>query len=208
MIAAAPLIATLAPAPAAGLVATRTISGSRRLPSTRPTKPPKKETANDQTKTAISSSRSKAAGRYLGFILELVNEEQSNAELVVETLAAYQRGDDETVRAGMHPDVEVYSEPGMINSGSYAGFEGFKQWASQWEEAWEEITYEPVEFIDVDDARLVVRTHVTGRGAGSGLEIDRDFAFLYEIEDGRATRFHLYESVENAVDAAHRMARE
>ena len=47
-----------------GELPTRTISGSRRLPSTIPTRPPKKETAKDQTATAISSSGAKAAGRY------------------------------------------------------------------------------------------------------------------------------------------------
>jgi ketosteroid isomerase-like protein len=134
-----------------------------------------------------------------------VNEVRSNAEIVFETLAAYERGDEETVRARMHPEVEIYSEPGMINAGSFTGFEGFRQWASQWEEAWEEISYEPVEFIDVDDSRLIVRTHVRGRGAGSGLEIDRDFAYLYEIRDGRATRFHLYDSVDSAREAAGRL---
>src|SRR5919106_1598740 len=52
------------------------------------------------------------------------------------------------------------------------------------------------EHVEVDDCRLVVRTRVTGRGAGSGLETDREFGYLYAISDGRATRFHLYDSAE------------
>jgi hypothetical protein len=44
-------MATLAPAAAAALEPTRTITGSRRLPRTRPTAPPAKETAKDQTAT-------------------------------------------------------------------------------------------------------------------------------------------------------------
>jgi ketosteroid isomerase-like protein len=42
----------------------------------------------------------------------------TNAELVVKALTAYQQGDDETLRELMHPDVEIYSQPGMINAGA------------------------------------------------------------------------------------------
>src|SRR5215211_3963825 len=61
--AAAPLTATLAPAPAAGEVANRTISGNRRLPSTSPTSPPTSETTNAQAPTMISSAGSTSAHR-------------------------------------------------------------------------------------------------------------------------------------------------
>jgi ketosteroid isomerase-like protein len=131
---------------------------------------------------------------------------KSNPELVIQALTAYQQGDDETLRDLMHPDVEIYAEPGMINAGTFTGFEGFKQWTRQWEEAWEEISYEPVEFIEVDDTHLVVRVHVVGRGAGSGVETDREYGYLYEIEDGRSRRFHLYDTAEKAVEAARRLS--
>jgi len=137
-----------------------------------------------------------------------VNGSKSNAELVVEALTAYQQGDEETLRELMDPEVEIYAEPGMINAGRFTGFEGFKQWVSQWEEAWDAASYEPLEFVEVDDRRLVVRVRVVGRGAGSGVEIDREFGYLYEIEDGRSTRYHLYDSAEKAIEAAHRLAEE
>src|SRR5919201_6414759 len=76
-----PLIATLAPAPAAGEVASSTTSGSRRLPSTSPTSPPTAATVNAQAASAISSSAPSINGRPLvdgvpvrprgGFILVL-----------------------------------------------------------------------------------------------------------------------------------------
>jgi hypothetical protein len=49
---------------------------------------------------------------------------------------------------------------------------------------------------------------VIGTGAGSGVEIDREFGYLYEIRDGVSTRFHLYESAEKAVEAATKLARQ
>ena len=123
-------------------------------------------------------------------------------------LIGYQQGDGETLRSLMHPEIESYSEPGMINAGTYSGFAGFRRWAAQWEEAWDEVSYEPLEFIDVSDTLLVARVRVVGRGAGSGLETDREFGYLYELRDGRCTRFHLYVSVNSAVEAARRLAEE
>jgi ketosteroid isomerase-like protein len=133
-------------------------------------------------------------------------ESKSNAQVAIEGLAAYQRGDEETLRGFFDPEAEIYSEPGVINSGTYHGFEGFMTWVRQWEEAWEEARYEPLEFIDVDESHLVIRVRVVGRGAGSGIETDREFGWLYEIKDGRATRYHLYETAEKAVETARQMA--
>jgi ketosteroid isomerase-like protein len=131
---------------------------------------------------------------------------KSNAEVAVESLVAYQRGDDETLRRLLDPEAEIYSEPGVVNSGTYHGFEGFMTWIRQWEEAWREARYEPLEFIDVGESHLVIRVRVTGTGAGSGIETEREFGWLYEIKNGRATRYHLYESAEKAVAAAEGMA--
>jgi ketosteroid isomerase-like protein len=48
----------------------------------------------------------------------------SNAELLIKALTAYQQGDDEGLREVMHPEAETYAEPGMINAGTFTGLEG------------------------------------------------------------------------------------
>ena len=131
-----------------------------------------------------------------------------NARHAVVGLAAYQHGDEEKLRELFDPDVEIYSEPGMINSGSFTGWDGFRKWVSQWEEAWDEISYEPIELIDVGETFVVARVRVVGKGAGSGLEIDREFGYLYEVRGGRSTRFHLYDSAERAMEAARSLSGE
>jgi ketosteroid isomerase-like protein len=127
---------------------------------------------------------------------------KSNTELTMEAFAANERGDQETLRALMDPEIEVYAEPGMINAGRYQGWEGWLKWTRQWDDAWEEIRYEPLEFIEVGDSVVVAPTRVVGRGAGSGLEIDRVFGYLYEIRDGKGVRFHTYGSKERTLEAA------
>jgi ketosteroid isomerase-like protein len=131
---------------------------------------------------------------------------RTNVELVYEVLAAYQQGDEETLRARMDPEVEIYGHPEIVNAGTYHGFEGFKRWTREWEEAWDEISYEPREMIEVGESLLVVPIQIVGRGAGSGVEIDSVFGWLYEWHDGRSTRFHVYPTVEDALEAAKRLA--
>jgi ketosteroid isomerase-like protein len=132
--------------------------------------------------------------------------EKTNMEITAESFAAYTRGDEEALRALMDPEIEVYAEPGLINSGTYTGWEGWKEWSESWDEAWDEISYEPLELIEVTDSIVIAPTRVLGKGAGSGLEIDRVFVYLYEIQDGLGVRFHAYGSQESALEAAHKLA--
>jgi ketosteroid isomerase-like protein len=131
---------------------------------------------------------------------------KTNVELAYEMLAAYERGDEEALRARMDPEVEIYGHPEIVNSGTYHGFDGFQQWVREWEEAWDEITYDLGEIIEVGDGFLVAPVHVVGRGAGSGAETDHVFGWMYEWRDGRSIRFHVYPSVETALEAAQKLA--
>jgi ketosteroid isomerase-like protein len=136
-----------------------------------------------------------------------MEESRSNIELVYAALAAYQRGDQDELRRLMDPEIEVHGESGLINAGTYHGFDGFMEWIGQWEEAWDPVTYELLDPIEVGDSLVVVPVHAVGRGAVSGVEIDSVFGWLYEIRDGLATRFHVYVTVDGAVDVARDLAK-
>jgi len=129
-----------------------------------------------------------------------------NVQRVYEMLAAYEQGDEDKVRESIDPQGEIYGAPGIVNSGTYYGYEGFRRWIDQWREAWSEERFELGEMVEVDESVLVVPAHVSGRGASSGLEIDQVFGWLYEWRDGRAIRFHVYRTVEEAMEAAQRLA--
>jgi ketosteroid isomerase-like protein len=130
----------------------------------------------------------------------------SNVELVQRMVGAYLSRDEDNLQAIIDPAAEIYGAPGLINSGTYIGYEGFQQWIRQWEEAWEEVNYDLQEMIDVGDSIVVVPAHVIGRGAGSGVEIDSVFGWLFEFRDGRAVRFHAYVSPEEALESAKALA--
>lgn len=130
----------------------------------------------------------------------------ANAEFVGRMLAAYLTEDEETLRAAMPPEGEIYGAPGLINSGTYHGYDGFRQWISQWEEAWGEVDYDLSEPIDCGDTIVVIPARIIGRGAGSGLEVDSTFGWLWEVRDDKMIRFHAYPSVDEALGAAARLS--
>jgi ketosteroid isomerase-like protein len=129
-----------------------------------------------------------------------------NAELVQKVLGAYLTGDEDTLREMIPPEGEIYGAPGIINAGTYHGYEGFQAWVRQWNEAWDEVNYELGEMIEVSDFIVVVPAHVVGKGAVSGLEIDSVFGWMYEFRDGKAVRFHTYATVDDALEAARRLS--
>jgi ketosteroid isomerase-like protein len=129
-----------------------------------------------------------------------------NVALVQKVLGAYLTGDEATLRSMIPPDSQVYGAPGIINSGTYRGFDGFQEWVKHWEEAWDEIDYELLETIEVGDSFVVVPAHIVGKGAVSGLQIDSVFGWMYEFRDGKAVRFHVYATVDDALEAARRLS--
>jgi ketosteroid isomerase-like protein len=128
-----------------------------------------------------------------------------NLALIQEALIAYQAGDLDRLRELFDPEIEIVGGNGLINAGTYHGFEGFLDWIRQWEEAWDPVNYELQEVTEVTDSLFVVAVHTVGRGAGSGIPIDGIFGWLYEITNGRATRFHTYISVDEALEIANRL---
>jgi ketosteroid isomerase-like protein len=129
-----------------------------------------------------------------------------NAEFVGRMLAAYLAGDEETLQAAMGPDGEIYGAPGLINSGTYYGYEGFRQWISQWEEAWDEVDYELQDPVHFGETIVVIPVRITGRGAGSGLEVDSKFGWLWQVRDDKMVRFHAYPGIDEALEAAKRLS--
>jgi ketosteroid isomerase-like protein len=129
-----------------------------------------------------------------------------NAELVHAVLGAYLTRDEEALRRLMDPNIEIYTEPGLINAGTYRGVDGFQDWIDHWEEAWDEVDYELGEMIELDQHFIVIPVRIIGRGAGSGIQVDSVFGWMYEWRDGRSLRFHVYSSVEDAMETARRLA--
>ena len=72
----------------------------------------------------------------------------------------------------------------MFNPAVYEGHDGIRAFLSEVREVWETFTWEPIEVTEYDEVVAVI-VRSTGKARGSGLELDRRAAMLWEI-DGHA----------------------
>jgi len=93
-----------------------------------------------------------------------------NVDLVRRHYESWNRGDTDGVIAGFAPDVEWHGHPRLPEPGPYRGRAEVERWMAQFREAWGELEARPVEVLDADDG-VVALVHMTGRGRGSGVEV-------------------------------------
>ena len=119
--------------------------------------------------------------------------------------AASDRGDLALALCGYDPDVEIrWPATGAIAfpdlKGVYRGHEGFRQVWRTLHDPWDvEVHLEEV--IDASD-RMLVTGHATGRGKGSGIEVDAPFFVLYSFRAGRIISEQYFNGRDEAFEAA------
>jgi ketosteroid isomerase-like protein len=115
---------------------------------------------------------------------------------------AFQRGDIGAVLALIHIDGHIYLPPDLPNSGTYEGRQGFLTWLEHWLEAWEEFEIELGPIEPVGERHVVATMHQSARGKGSGIPVEMDIAYMWEVRDERIFAMHLYATTEQALRVA------
>jgi ketosteroid isomerase-like protein len=112
-----------------------------------------------------------------------------NLNLVRSIYAAWERGDFGSAQWA-HPDIEL-----VITEGAEAGsWTGLAAMAEAWRDylgAWEGFSVEAEVYREVDDERVLVLDHFSGRGRTSGVELggmSAKGATLFELADRRVIR--------------------
>ena len=124
---------------------------------------------------------------------------EENVEVVRSAFGAFERGDlsvmfelvtDDLITHRVEPDDAIYH-----------GKEGFLQATAEWIEGFKEWTATPEEFIEGGDS-VVVRVRQTARGEKSGVPVESNIWFAFEMRGGKIARlgFHLREA--EALEAA------
>jgi ketosteroid isomerase-like protein len=121
---------------------------------------------------------------------------------------AFQRGDIEGVLTLIHGEGEIYLPPDLPNSGTYRGRDGFLVWLGNWLEAWEEFEVELGPIDPVGERHVVATMHQSGRGKGSGIPVEMDIAYMWEVRNGKIAAMHLYATAEEARRVAEQRERE
>jgi ketosteroid isomerase-like protein len=90
---------------------------------------------------------------------------------------AFNRGDVEALVQMAHPDIELVRTGGQS---SVKGVAALREWMEP--DAIEEPRAEPLDF-RVKGDKVLVREHLTGRGASSGIEIDFVTCVVWTLDD-------------------------
>ena len=123
---------------------------------------------------------------------------QENVQLVRRVYEEWSRGD---FSAGDVFDADV--EFDMVDWPGRDSSRGIEEMARAWQEslgAWDDFRAEPTDFIETGPY-VVVPTHVTARGKGSGALVAADTATVWTLEAGKVVRLALHWDVAAALEA-------
>jgi uncharacterized protein len=126
-------------------------------------------------------------------------------EIVRRVWESAERGDTEGAFALYDPAIvweSHYSGP-IERGGLYEGHDGVRRFFREWLEAFATYEARAETFIEAGD-RVVVGYRVSGRGKGSGIEIDMTRWNVYEIRNGLIIRVEVFKSKAEALEAAGR----
>ncbi len=99
-------------------------------------------------------------------------------------------------------DFEVRQASSIVDTaGTFRGEDALAAPLRELRESFEGLRFEPEEFVEAPNGDILVRVHVSGRGRGSGIEIDNDIAWVVAFRGDEAVRMVVYEEPSEALEA-------
>lgn len=130
---------------------------------------------------------------------------QENVEIVRRGYDLFAAGDLEGIAALFAEDAELAGGGGLgvtgTAEGTRSGPGGFISAVEEVLDAFDDYSVQAEEYLDAGDA-VVVEVLISGRGRGSGMEIETRLAHLWVLRDGMLIRGEVYRTTEEAVGAA------
>jgi ketosteroid isomerase-like protein len=126
-----------------------------------------------------------------------------NVELLRRFYESFNQGDLDSVLELCTEDVEVYTDPEVVEVVSAVvprGQERVAQYLRGWLDSWSEYNARPEEFLQSGE-EVAALTQLRARGKNSQFEIEGDMADVFTVRDGRIARFRLYVRRIDALEA-------
>jgi ketosteroid isomerase-like protein len=126
---------------------------------------------------------------------------QENAEIVTRLIEAWNRADVDAILPRFHPDCEVSFPPEVPEPGPFRGHAELRGWIVGFLAAWKSHHAEVAEMTAEGDIVLAI-LHLTGRGSGSGIEMDETDAHVFTFRDGKIIEWRGFADRSEALEAA------
>ena len=118
-----------------------------------------------------------------------------NVEVVRRIYEAWRDG--RSARDLIDDDVEYVNPPDAVEGGTRHGRRAF----AGIRDAYDDVRVEPERFFEAG-TDVVVIARITGKGKGSGVDMDWRQGYIWTVRDGRAVRFRWFTKPEQALEAA------
>jgi ketosteroid isomerase-like protein len=127
---------------------------------------------------------------------------QENIEVVRRTIDLFNRNEVDRVldTADRNLEMDWSNSIGPLR-GVYRGRQEVLEFWQSFLEAWDEVRWDPQEFIEVDEARVIVVNRVRMRGRRSGADVEAIGVQLWTITDGKGRKVKLYQTKAEALEA-------
>lgn len=114
-------------------------------------------------------------------------------------------GDVEGALAPLEQDAEWHEISALPEAGAYRGRAEISALLAGFLESWDDLRQE-IEDIVVADDQVGLFIHLRARGRGSGVEVDRRYAHVWTMREGRGVRVDAYDEPDAARAALGRVA--
>jgi ketosteroid isomerase-like protein len=102
-----------------------------------------------------------------------------------------------------HPEIRIIQTSKLVGTaGVFEGHAGLGRSVEELNEGFEDIRFEPEDYAEIEDGRMLVRCRFVGRGTRSGIELDTPVWHIWTFRDGLLSRMEVYPSRRRALAAA------
>ncbi len=129
---------------------------------------------------------------------------RENVEIVRRSWDAWIEGDLDTLLGYATPELEwdTRTFDGWPENGIYRGHAGFRRFLEEWLGSWERFEAGADDFIEAEDARVLVICWQRGYGPGSHVPVQMDYAVLCTLDCGLISHMEAYSDRAKALKAA------
>ena len=122
---------------------------------------------------------------------------EENVEIVRKAVEAYARGDLDAALTNADPGI-VWNP---VEEAATQGHDAIRANLERWETDWEDYEATPEEYIDAGD-QVLVTIHWSGRGRGSGVQVDIRTYNVYTLRTAKVIRMDEFTERSDALEAA------
>jgi ketosteroid isomerase-like protein len=123
-------------------------------------------------------------------------------ELTRGILRAYERADLDLLLSQCAPDLVITQPPEFPDPQTYTGAEALVDALLDWPRQWDEFRMEPRRIFAAGDEQIVMVSLHHGRPHSIDIEVEAEVVFLVAFRAGTLSRWRMFLSVDEAVEAA------